>query len=1126
MIHSPPTSASPNSRAPTEFPQPYSPQSRTAPLRKPTTTGFNPGGQVPHGYSYLTRSHSLVTPTRRVPKGMQPEVAPAGSPTLQHSASRTSLDSDRAVASNLPSQTGHATLARSNTVPSALVSHTPTHHRAVKDMKEVAEELPSNPKTWTSSHVAYYLTSLLHLVPAPIVQDVTLFVQRSSITGRIFLRLREEDLESYGLNPRWRKLILEAGKKLRRDCLKGRLWSVQGPIPIDWPRDEEAHEAFLHNQEKENAAKADVKGKHLNTLRRLKDKKRVTRMIREFESASEESSASAAEDEEYVALGRPRRSREGHGSGERSSSGSFELHPDEVPDSPRVRLARAISQKGLVKRRMESFDSLRDEAEQQVARRSPSDEARSTIKPRRQEHIAGESHVDDHAPQSLGFNGPQRDALVDIEDESDEMDAHQLQAILDTNPPSSLSADSESEAEQGKEGQTSSDRAFLDAVADVMRAYQAEQALEAYHPALDHDEESAQHATHAYDQRSSMRKEASADGSESTAFSIESGLSKFEESTRNRQLSEEAWEAEETSVHVSAPGDGEKVLDSDTVKPFAAPAERFGATLNALFPAPAPDGAASEGPTDLQDSLDPIATLAPSRRARPQTKGNPYRASTYAPEDYDALGFEADGNAHGSVRQSSVNLTGSVRFGTARRSRPPPPPLPVPEPMPAPPLAHACDTPAADDVDALKAQDEVTSSAPLPSGYWTSSGSTAMDVASPVFPVGSQAPQEQTRRRSTSAADIIGRGTLGRKSALSLSKVASKDAPLAAAASGMGLGFGSLAISKPEVKGKGMLRGLFDEQSPLNTEVSEVSEEAEKAEDPKATAGQVASPAEETTHARETSACNKEPLIRVPLTTLDLADDGKGSIKKRSVVLVERRKFETLAKQMGFEESDLQNIQDVPTLSSSSAQREEEEALVGTTNISTLCIDEKRTEEEGTSGSKPASASATLKSLFDTPTEEEKKELERTNKEAVDADLQQARTSPPSTPSTRRELDEVYAYPYSPAALLKRRRDMNISTRFDTAQRKAGDVVGELQETYVPAEERNAELERLSKAVEPEPVLHAPESEDDVPIESSKGWLESMLGLGAIPSYALGLGAGIGFVLVSEVVQRAARAGR
>ncbi|CEH18469.1 Sterile alpha motif/pointed domain [Ceraceosorus bombacis] len=993
MIHSPPTNPSPNSSAPTEFPQPYSPQSRTAPLHKATTTGFNPGGPVPHGYSYLTRSHSLVTPTRRLPKGMQQEAAPAGSPTLQHSASRTSLDSDRAVASDLPSQTGHATLARSNTVPSALVSQTPTHHRAVKDMKEVADELPSNPKTWTSSHVAYYLTPLLHLVPAPIVQD------RSSITGRIFLRLREEDLESYGLNPRWRKLILEAGKKLRRDCLKGRLWSVPGPIPIDWPRDEEAHEAFLHNQEKENAAKAEFKGKHLNTLRRLKDKKRVTRMIREFESASEESSASAAEDEEefesaseescasaaedeeYVALGRPRRTRDGHGSGERSSSGSFELHPDEVPDSPRVRLARAISQKGLVKRRMESFDSLRDEAEQQVARRSPSDEARSTIKPRRQEHIAAESHVDDHAPQSLGFNDAQRDALVDIEDESDEMDAQQLHAILDTNPPSSLSAESESEAQQGKEGQTSSDRAFLDAVADVMRAYQAEQALEAHHPAPDHDEESVQSATHAYDQRSSMRKEASADGSDSTAFSIESGLSKFEESIRNRQLSEEAWEAEEAAVHVSAPEDGEKVLDSDTVKPVAAPAERFGATLNALFPAPAPDRAASEGPTDLQDSLDPIATLAPSRRARPQTKGNPYRASTYAPEDYDALGFEADGSEHGSVRQSSVNLTGSIRFGTARRSRPPPPPLPVPETMPAPPLAHTFNTPAADDVDALKAQDEVTSSAPLPSGHWTSSGSTAIDVASPVFSVDSQAPQEQTRRRSTSAADIIGRGTLGRKSALSLSKVASKDAPLAAAASGMGLGFG-------------------------------------------------------------------KPLIRVPLTTLDLADDGKGSIKKRSMVLVERRKFETLAKQMGFEEADLQNIQGVPTLSSSSAQREEEEALVGTTNISTLCIDEKRMEEEGTSGSKSASASATLKSLFDTPTEEEKKELERTNKEAVDADLQQTHSSPPSTPSTRRELDEVYAYPYSPAALLKRRREMNISTRFDTAQRKAGDVVGELQETF------------------------------------------------------------------------------
>jgi len=34
--------------------------------------------------------------------------------------------------------------------------------------------------------------------------------------GRVFLRLREEDLEKEGLNLKWRGLMMEAVRKLRR----------------------------------------------------------------------------------------------------------------------------------------------------------------------------------------------------------------------------------------------------------------------------------------------------------------------------------------------------------------------------------------------------------------------------------------------------------------------------------------------------------------------------------------------------------------------------------------------------------------------------------------------------------------------------------------------------------------------------------------------------------------------------------------------------------------------------------------------------------------------------------------------------------------------------------------------
>ena len=69
--------------------------------------------------------------------------------------------------------------------------------------------LPANPKIWTPSQVALYLTFVLGLTPLPIVQDVTAYVRSARMGGKQFLRLREKDLAEEGLNLKWRKLMME-----------------------------------------------------------------------------------------------------------------------------------------------------------------------------------------------------------------------------------------------------------------------------------------------------------------------------------------------------------------------------------------------------------------------------------------------------------------------------------------------------------------------------------------------------------------------------------------------------------------------------------------------------------------------------------------------------------------------------------------------------------------------------------------------------------------------------------------------------------------------------------------------------------------------------------------------------
>lgn len=293
------------------------------------TNGFTPGGHIPAGYSYLQRSHSLVTPTRRsVPKGMQsPSLGGGGGgggsigDVRTYEGLRTSPSMPRSMALHRTESCeslGAATGVHSRTSP-ILLRHKESCDSLKSDksasvntgegerlqIAELAARLPANPKQWLPSQVALYLTHVLGVTPKPVVDDVAAYVRNARMGGKQFLRLRDKDLVAEGLNLKWRKLMIEAVKKLRRDCLRGRIWGFENG-GAQWPSNaaDDDDDDLLFDEGDELNGKAakltpsDVHSK--GTLKRLRDKKAVRGMISNFENISEGSNSG---EETFVALG-------------------------------------------------------------------------------------------------------------------------------------------------------------------------------------------------------------------------------------------------------------------------------------------------------------------------------------------------------------------------------------------------------------------------------------------------------------------------------------------------------------------------------------------------------------------------------------------------------------------------------------------------------------------------------------------------------------------------------------------------------------------------------------------------------------------------------------------------------
>ncbi|SPC64241.1 uncharacterized protein UHOD_05110 [Ustilago sp. UG-2017b] len=298
----------------------------TSATSSPNVAGFSPGGQVFEGYSYLSRSTSMSTSTRSRPKGLQsrtpsdvhvasPPTASrklpstpssliiprlAASPTTSPFTNATDLPKRRSTIHRMPSSISTPEL---QTI-SILQPHPAHSDSEAERLAEAVANLPHNPKIWLPSQVALYLTHVLGLVPRPVVEDVTAYVRSSRMGGRAFLRLSEKDLERQGLNLKWRKLMIEAVRKLRRDALRGRIWG-NGTGSMRWPKSasdlerEEADEqdAMLEDEEATFDQDGIVRSSKTTsklTLKRMRDSRKVRGMIRAFQTSPEQDDMSLA----------------------------------------------------------------------------------------------------------------------------------------------------------------------------------------------------------------------------------------------------------------------------------------------------------------------------------------------------------------------------------------------------------------------------------------------------------------------------------------------------------------------------------------------------------------------------------------------------------------------------------------------------------------------------------------------------------------------------------------------------------------------------------------------------------------------------------------------------------------
>lgn len=202
----------------------------TSPQKKHTFPSvYQPGERgsapsTPNNHPYAIRTTSTAVLTRSNSSGHTAQFTHVYIPTTP---SRSSMQKHRYTKSDI----GRTTEPRPLPIPPALESpqkknsslerskasedllFPPLRTRRSETLPSVAappppspvkiDDLPSNPRVWTTSQLASYLMTALRVksgdslpLPLPIAKDVALFVKEARLNGRAFLRLNENDLET------------------------------------------------------------------------------------------------------------------------------------------------------------------------------------------------------------------------------------------------------------------------------------------------------------------------------------------------------------------------------------------------------------------------------------------------------------------------------------------------------------------------------------------------------------------------------------------------------------------------------------------------------------------------------------------------------------------------------------------------------------------------------------------------------------------------------------------------------------------------------------------------------------------------------------------------------------------
>ncbi|KAG0048466.1 hypothetical protein BGZ83_006582 [Gryganskiella cystojenkinii] len=215
---------------------------------------------IPLAYpSDAIREHTNLTKAYVYPPLMSPSddffsppsTQPIAIPTTKNNSNSggktsasSSLNNNSSVSKTSPLRTGSLPSMATHNLPSPPVSpwkrsvsfSRPTRSATVVLDETSFPDLPTDVRSWTSTHVAEYLGYSLRRYPRAITEDLGRYVRQTAcMDGAQFIDLRDEDLERMQINLKWRTMIIKAVGMLRRETIRA--------SRVDTMRWEDGHDA-------------------------------------------------------------------------------------------------------------------------------------------------------------------------------------------------------------------------------------------------------------------------------------------------------------------------------------------------------------------------------------------------------------------------------------------------------------------------------------------------------------------------------------------------------------------------------------------------------------------------------------------------------------------------------------------------------------------------------------------------------------------------------------------------------------------------------------------------------------------------------------------------------------------